>query len=108
MDIFYAPYFEIASSQAGCHAAEIAAGRRTAELYADPESANLIDIQLIKSTSNRGPFRPWLRLKAPAAQVRVIVEMDGNTLVVHAVLPRWAETYDEVVELWKIHRTRLE
>jgi len=48
-----------------------------------------------------------MRLKAPAASVRVIAEIDGDRLVVHAVLPRWAETYDEVVELWKVHRTRI-
>jgi hypothetical protein len=107
LEIVYAPYFEEESIKAGCRSSEIAAGRRTAELYADAATTLQVDTQLIKATVNRGPFRPWIRLKAPASNVRVIVERAGDTLVVHAVLPRWAETYEEVVDLWKQYRTRI-
>ncbi len=65
-----------------------------------------IDHREIEVTKHEN-YRSWIRLKlknAPAVSYRIIVEITGQEVIVHVVLPRSSSTYDEVESLWKTHR----
>jgi hypothetical protein len=105
MQIEYAPHFEEESRTQGCNSAIIRAGQRVAELYADDDDR--VDVREVEQTKTP-KFRSWYRLKIHGQQIRVAVELVAeDTVLVHAVLPRYTDTYDEIQALWKKHRTQL-
>ncbi len=107
----YPPHFEDESKALGASADQIRAGKRLAELYA--ENDPLVDAKEVAVTAQNPKFRPWLRLKSERMTVRTVIERvvdvstSDETIVVHAVLPRWSETYDEIKALWKKYRSRV-
>ncbi|MEL6525418.1 MAG: hypothetical protein AAFQ07_06870 [Chloroflexota bacterium] len=55
-------------------------------------------------------YAPWLRLKwkvGRAATFRVIVELRGDDVMLHAIMPRTSSTYDDVEALWKKYRRNI-
>lgn len=64
-------------------------------------------ISVIKTTLIKGPFHPWYRLKVKRGILRIIVEfIRDDVMLVHAIIPRWDNTYDEALDLWKHYRRR--
>lgn len=107
MEVVYAPHFVEASQSYGCRDHEIRSGRSVADVFAAGNIHGTIQPSVIVSTRDRGPFYPWHRLKVRRGTMRVIVDfLDENTMLVHAVIPRWTETYDEALDLWKRYRRR--
>jgi hypothetical protein len=99
--VVYAPHFEEASKALGATLANIAGGQSLVRLY--EEKSPLVDIRDVEVT-NHPKFYPWQRLKERRFTVRVIVErvtddQDNETITVQCVLPRWSDTYDEVLTL---------
>ena len=108
MKVVYAPHFEDESRQQGCTTANINAGKRVAELFAQNDDRIEADeVQVTKHPK----FRSWYRLKVRGQQIRVAVELyedqGEKVILVHAVLPRYSETYDDIKTLWKQHRARV-
>jgi hypothetical protein len=92
------------SRKAGATDAQYKAGiQLVKEALADMSRVDARQIEVTKHES----YRVWWRLKmknAPAVSYRVIVEITGQEVIVHVVLPRSSSTYDEVEKLWKTHR----
>ena len=101
-------HFEEVSKQFGATKENIQAGRSFVEL-AIQGRFDLVDVKVIESTTDI-TYRPWIRIKAKKAGLRVIVEQyqDGDeiTILLHAVIPRDAHTYDEIEKLWRKYRSK--
>jgi hypothetical protein len=85
---------------------------RAAASYIDlatQQRFDLVDLEVVATTTGT-EFRPWIRIKAKKSGLRVIVEQyrDGNdtVILIHAVIPRDAHTYEEVEKLWRKYRSK--
>jgi hypothetical protein len=105
-----AAYFEEVSKRFGATLESIKAGRRMVELVLEARE-DLVRVDLVDQTITEG-YRSWQRIKGPKFSVRTITESwtdpNGDAIIlIHAVIPRDSNTYNEVEELWKQHRQRI-
>jgi hypothetical protein len=107
--IVEADYFEEVSKQFGATKENMRSGHSFIEL-AIQKRFDLVDIDVIEATTGT-EYRPWIRIKAKKAGIRVIVEQyqgaDDIIILLHAVLPRDDHTYDEVEKLWRKYRSKI-
>ena len=106
--IIEADHYEEVSKQFGATRENMRSGRSFIEL-AIQERFDLVDVEVVEVTTGT-EYRPWIRIKARKSGIRVIVEQyrDGEDIVVllHAVIPRDAHTYEAVENLWKQYRSK--
>jgi hypothetical protein len=107
--IVEAEHFEAVSRQFGATQENIRSGRSFVEL-AIQGRADLVDLETVEITTGT-EYRPWIRIKAKKAGIRILVEQykSGNEVVIvlHAVIPRDAHTYEAVEKLWKQYRSKV-
>jgi 5-formyltetrahydrofolate cyclo-ligase len=62
-------------------------------------------VKIIEQTQH-SLYRPWLRIRGPKSDHRVVIENTGTAIVVHAVLYKDDHTYNMAESLWKQHRSK--
>lgn len=109
MALIIQDYCEAESKKLGCSDEQYKAGIQLARIgMLDRET--LVDVAEIAVTMGTD-YRSWYRIKtnnAPATTIRTIVEVTDTDALVHVVLPRALDTYDDVERLWKKYRSLVE
>lgn len=97
-----APHCSQVSKANGTSQEQYQAGLRLVELAFDGDTRTKVDV--IEQTRDE-MHRPWIRISMTGFSCRAIVENTGTEIVVHAILPRDANTYNVAEELWKQFRS---
>lgn len=84
--------FQQRSKEAGCTDIQMKAGQRLVELAVQDMTG--MDVRPVEQNPK------LLRVKAPKWTVRAFVQLKGQDVIVHGVLPRDSHTYN-VAEEWK-------
>jgi hypothetical protein len=109
MALIIQDYCETESKKLGCSEEQYKAGIQLARI-AMLDRETLVDVAeiAVKMGTN---YRSWYRIKtknAPATTIRAIVEVTDTDGLVHVVLPRTVNTYDDVERLWRKYRSLVE
>lgn len=96
-----ASYCDEESQKAGASPPQIKAGKAFAErAYNDLTG---IDWEIVEVTRSK-EYYPWIRLKDAKATYRAIVEITPTEVILHVIVPRDANTYYSVEDLWLKYR----
>lgn len=77
------------------------AARNTVQLAID--ASPVVDVCVVQETVQKGRT-PFYRVKARKSEIRVIVEIQTEDVIIHAILPRTCMTYERVAEFWRTYR----
>src|SRR5262249_34288328 len=106
--IIEAKHFEEVSRQFGATPENIRAAQSFIELPIQ-KRFDLVELDIIAVTTDT-EYRNWIRIKAKKAGIRVIAEQyrEGDEIIIllHAVIPRDAHTYQAVEKLWRKYRSK--
>jgi hypothetical protein len=71
----------------------------------DTTNVDIADIEVTKD----GVHYHWRRLKwlKGKSTFRAIIEIQDTGVILHLVIPRASDTYEEVKKLWLKHRTKM-